>query len=165
MNVSQKVSPANTHLFKVRDSIRWDMCSKLTIKAPEQRQWNSSDVFIINLEHISPFILEISCRSFRNIFWVIILGNMKKQDSTLIRGNRWQIFCKKAVLKKCYKIRKCFPVNFVKFVTIDFWQNTSQRLLLVHPCTNCRWRFPEKLWDSQEVDLGLLQHPRWSTLW
>ena len=164
MNVSQKVSPANTDLFKVRDSIRWDMCTKLTIKAPEQRQWNSSDVFIINLEHISPFILEIPCRSFRNIFWVIILGNIKKQDSTLIRGNRWQIFCKKAVLKKCY-IRKCFPVNFVKFVTTDFWQNTSQWLLLVHPCTNCRWRFPEKLWDPQEVDLGLLQHPRWSTLW
>ena len=65
------------------------MCSKLTIKAPEQRQWNSSDVFIINLEHISRIILEIPCRSFHNIFWVIILGNMKKQDSTLIRGNRW----------------------------------------------------------------------------
>ena len=29
-----------------------EICSKLTIKTPEQRQWHSSSVFIVNFEHI-----------------------------------------------------------------------------------------------------------------
>ena len=29
-----------------------EICSKLLIKTPEQRQWRHSDVFIINFEHI-----------------------------------------------------------------------------------------------------------------
>ena len=32
-------------------------CSKLTIKAPEQRQWRGSGVFIVNFEHISHLVL------------------------------------------------------------------------------------------------------------
>ena len=30
-----------------------EICSKLTIKAPERRHWGCSDVFIVNFEHIS----------------------------------------------------------------------------------------------------------------
>ena len=33
------------------------ICSKLTIKAPEQRHWRCSGVFIVNFEHISHFFL------------------------------------------------------------------------------------------------------------
>ena len=29
-----------------------ELCSKLTIKIPEQRQWRSSGIFIVNFEHI-----------------------------------------------------------------------------------------------------------------
>ena len=32
-------------------------CSKLTIKAPERRQWRGSGVFIVNFEHISHLVL------------------------------------------------------------------------------------------------------------
>ena len=32
---------------------RGEMCSKLTIKVPEPRQWRRSGVFIVNFEHIS----------------------------------------------------------------------------------------------------------------
>ena len=34
-----------------------EICSKLTIKTPELRQWSLSGVFIVNFEHISHFFL------------------------------------------------------------------------------------------------------------
>ena len=36
---------------------RCEMCSKLTIKTPERRQWRRSGVFIVNFEHILHFVL------------------------------------------------------------------------------------------------------------
>ena len=34
------------------------MCSKLTLKTPERRQWHRSDVSIVNSEHTShPFLV------------------------------------------------------------------------------------------------------------
>ena len=33
------------------------MCSKLTIKTPEQRQWRRSGVFAVNFEHITHVVL------------------------------------------------------------------------------------------------------------
>ena len=34
-----------------------EICSKLTIKTPERRQWRRSSIFIINCKHISSFVL------------------------------------------------------------------------------------------------------------
>ena len=34
-----------------------EICSKLTIKTPEQRHWRRYGVFIVNFEHISHFFL------------------------------------------------------------------------------------------------------------
>ena len=53
--------PAGTSMFKVNNrntTARCGVCSKLTIKTPERRQWRHSDVFIVNSEHISPLALE-----------------------------------------------------------------------------------------------------------
>ena len=53
----------NFYLFKFnnRDSRkRCEICSKLTIKTPERRQWRRSGVFIVNFEHIShSFLLSV----------------------------------------------------------------------------------------------------------
>ena len=49
-------SPANIYLFNVNNENtrkRYKICSKLTMKTPEQCQWLPSDVFIVNFEHIS----------------------------------------------------------------------------------------------------------------
>ena len=35
------------------------MCSKLTIKTPERRQWRRTGVFIANFEHIPHFLLGV----------------------------------------------------------------------------------------------------------
>ena len=52
--------PANIYLFKVNNRNtrkRCDICSTLTIKAPEQRHWLCSSVFIVSFEHISHLFL------------------------------------------------------------------------------------------------------------
>ena len=34
-----------------------EICSKLTMKKPERRQWRRSGIFIVNFEHISQVVL------------------------------------------------------------------------------------------------------------
>ena len=54
------VNPAKIYSFKVNNRNtrkRCEMCSKLTIKTPERRQWLRSGVFIVNFEHISHLFL------------------------------------------------------------------------------------------------------------
>ena len=53
-------NPVDNHMFKVnnRDArTRCKICSKLTIKTPQRRQWRRSGVFIVNFEHISHLLL------------------------------------------------------------------------------------------------------------
>ena len=52
--------PANIYLYKINNRNtrkRCEICSKLTIKTPERRQWRRSGVFIVNFEHILHLIL------------------------------------------------------------------------------------------------------------
>ena len=36
---------------------RCEICSKLTIKLPDRRQWRCSGIFIVNFEHISHLVI------------------------------------------------------------------------------------------------------------
>ena len=50
------IYPAGSYMFKVNNRntrTRCEICSKLTIKTPERRQWSRSGVFIVNFEHNS----------------------------------------------------------------------------------------------------------------
>ena len=52
--------PAGNYMFKFNNRntrTRCEICSKLTIKTPERRQWRRSGVFIVNFEHISHLVL------------------------------------------------------------------------------------------------------------
>ena len=52
--------PVGIYLLKVNNRnarARCKMCSKLTIKTPERRQWRRSGVFIVNFEYISHLVL------------------------------------------------------------------------------------------------------------
>ena len=52
--------PAGSYMFKVNNKntrTRYEICSNLTIKTPEQRQWRYSGVIIVNFEHISHLAL------------------------------------------------------------------------------------------------------------
>ena len=48
--------PAAIYMLKVNNKntrTRCEICSKLTIKTPEQHKWRRSDVFTVNFEHNS----------------------------------------------------------------------------------------------------------------
>ena len=52
--------PAVDDLLKVNNKntgTKCQICSKLTIKTPERRQWGRSGVFFVNFEHVSCLIL------------------------------------------------------------------------------------------------------------
>ena len=52
--------PAGIYLLKVNyrnTRLSCEICSKLTIKMPERRQWRRSGIFIVNFEHISHLVL------------------------------------------------------------------------------------------------------------
>ena len=54
--------PAGNYIFKVDNRntrTRCKICSKLTLKTPERRQWRRSGVFIVNFEHISHVVHKI----------------------------------------------------------------------------------------------------------
>ena len=61
--------PADIYLFKVnsRTPKKGEIYLKLTIKAPEQRHWRCSTVFIVNFEHISYLFL-----CFYGWLWTIV---------------------------------------------------------------------------------------------
>ena len=51
---------ASNYMFKVNDRnsrARVEICSKLTIKTLERRQWRRSGVFIVNFENISRLVV------------------------------------------------------------------------------------------------------------
>ena len=53
-------NPAGIYLLKFNNRStrrKFEICSKLTIKTPQRRQWRRSGVFIVNFEHTSHFVL------------------------------------------------------------------------------------------------------------
>ena len=57
---SNDAIPTGNYMLKVNNRntrARIEICSKLTIKIPEQRQWRRSGVFIVNFEHTSHLVL------------------------------------------------------------------------------------------------------------
>ena len=51
-------NPANIYLFKFNNrntGKKCEICSELTVKTPERRQWRRFGIFIFNFEHISHF--------------------------------------------------------------------------------------------------------------
>ena len=52
--------PTGIYLLKVNNRntrTRYEICSKLTIKLPERREWRHSGISIVNLEYISQLVL------------------------------------------------------------------------------------------------------------
>ena len=68
------IVPARNYLFKVSNwstRIRCENCSKLRIKTLERCQWRHANVFIVNCEHISSFVLVVEFEQ-ANVCWVHI---------------------------------------------------------------------------------------------
>ena len=62
--------PTGNYMFKVNNGntrTRCKICSKLTIKTQQRRQWRRSGVFIVNFEHISDLVLVFSIVNFEQV--------------------------------------------------------------------------------------------------
>ena len=62
--------PANIYVLKVNSKNtrkKSEICSKLTIKTPEQRHWRRSAVFTVNLEHVSHLFSSVSIVDFEQV--------------------------------------------------------------------------------------------------
>ena len=67
-NAFENLCSANIFLIKIRKrntKKSCEICSELTIKTPERRQWRRSGVFIINFEHISQLLYCFYCWLWR----------------------------------------------------------------------------------------------------
>ena len=65
------INPTGNDIFIVNNKntrTRLEICSKLTIKTPEPRQWHRSGVFTVHSEHISHLVL---------VFLLLILSRFK----------------------------------------------------------------------------------------
>ena len=64
------------------------MCSKLTIKIPERRQWRHSGVFIVNFKRISHIILVKKLskdgKKFPTVFFKFMVKSMENNTNVLL---------------------------------------------------------------------------------
>ena len=72
--------PANIYLLKVNyknTKKKCEICSKLTIEIPELHHWCLSDVFIVNLQHVSHNFFSVSIIDFEqvNARWISTSSN------------------------------------------------------------------------------------------
>ena len=75
MKIFRRRFPANISMFKVSNrnaTKRYEICSKLTIKNLEQRQWRCFSICIVNFEHIITSSSSVSSIDFEqvNVTWV-----------------------------------------------------------------------------------------------
>ena len=84
--------PVGIYLFKVNSRIRSKICSKLTIKTPEQCQWRHSGVFIVNFEHILHLFLVFLLLTLN---MQLLAGLWGRIEVSVECGNLWVtwIFC------------------------------------------------------------------------
>ena len=83
--VSIVANPDGIYLLKVNNRntrTRCEICSKLTMKTPEKRQWHRSGVFIVNFEDISHLFL---------VFLLLTL-NMYRAYSAIVAHMRLPFF-------------------------------------------------------------------------
>ena len=85
-------NPTSNYMFKVNNRntrTRCEICSKLTIKTQELRQWGRSGVFIVHFEHILHLVLivnfELVNTTLESFFSHAIFSNSSQRLSFLQR--------------------------------------------------------------------------------
>ena len=79
--MSRKLLPVRSQLKKHWK--RYEICSKLTLKTSERRNWRRHGVFSINFEHISRFFSSVYVVNFEyvNVYWVNAVLNVFKVNN------------------------------------------------------------------------------------
>ena len=125
--VRQDLSPTSNCMFKVNNrntGTRWEICSKLTIKTPERRQWRRSGVFIVNCEHISHFLL---------VFLLLTLSRLMPagSESSKMDYFLWWLSTFRKVIFTGYLRRNCWWKHSV------IWLDENKRVTENRSKSNC----------------------------
>ena len=125
------MNPDVNYLLKVKNGntrIMCEICSKLTIKTPERRNWRRSGVFIVNFEH-SVFIVN---------FEHVIAGWEEFKYSKSYRATR-----------KCSLSCKNVVISFIYFfIFMKKWNKKPWPVLLFSTTKNSIWTPENKFLDK-----------------
>ena len=86
-------NPTGKFIFEVNNRntrTKCQICSKLTIKTPERRQWHRSSHFIINFEHISHLVLVFFIVNFEQVVSnsrILVCLRSKEKDASIIKDS------------------------------------------------------------------------------
>ena len=119
--------PAGICMFKVNNRNtrkRCEICSNLTIKTPERRQWRRSGVFIVCFEHISHLVLVFLLLNAGQVFiqkwkglWTDILDDFHDTASNSETEQPWKftIACKytQILFIKVWQKDSCLYASFL----------------------------------------------------
>ena len=84
------IFPTGIYLFKVNNRntrTRYEICSKLTVKTPERRQWLRPGVFIVNFEHMSHFLLVFLLLTLNTLLPAVKVKHGVKTSMIELLGN------------------------------------------------------------------------------
>ena len=115
------INHANIDLFKFNNRNvrkRSEICSKLTIKTSEQRQWHLSGIFIVNLEHISHLFLVNSEQVYVIILWRYICQGKSNFYSHILIIHDITTNLRKFFTKK---LAKGFATKYYPMTSIPIW--------------------------------------------
>ena len=90
---------ANNYMFKVNNrntSTRSEICSKLTIRTPERRQWRVSDAFIVNFAYISHLVLVfllLNLSRYMPAGWILLKITRKLISESQLYTRTWLMWC------------------------------------------------------------------------
>ena len=121
--------PFDIYLFKVNNgntSTMCEICSKLTKKTPERRQWRRTGIFIVNCEQISHIILVNSVADFEYVnAWRVICTIqrvLQKNISNLKYYKKYEI--------NSNKMFSCKNISLSSFRCI-YWLNILENYLII----------------------------------
>ena len=136
-------------MFKVNNRntrARREICSKLTTKIPERRDWRRSGIFIVNFEHISHLVSIVNfeqVNAWVSITLLLFLEMVKNESLAQCSSTNTRVviiiffmllflkFCPVPLsLCYCFCVGDCF--EYFDLESITFFQ------LLMHAVANCK---------------------------
>ena len=110
-----------------RNPRKWcEICSKLTIKTPERRQWCRSGVFIVKFEHISHLFLVLLLLTLKqvNVRWQVL-----SWTSPIVTAFKRYFHCLSTLLnyhEHCYMYKSIDEDNVTRFPFINALETSYQ---------------------------------------
>ena len=138
------LNPAGMYLLKVSNRstrARCEICSKLTIKIPERRQWRRSGIFIVNFEHISHLVPA----------FLLFTLNMQLTAGKALLTSSLCLTCISSLWHQ--QLRKQIPLTRLKIYNenCNYWACTAEGTTTMAIETNKVSYYGHTIWEQKEL--------------